>query len=130
MYLLRMNIYKAGKQQGKEYKMFANEQFDRLNDPSFKLVIFSAFKRKDHVLADVLFKPLHDLSAKLKFNNFEYHLRVSENKDDPTWDEAFFRQHIDTKASKVIVYGPLGAEDSLKATLRKVGINDSQFHRI
>ncbi len=130
MYLLRMNIYKAGQQQGKTYKVFGNENFDRLNDPSFKLVVFSAFKKQDHVLGQPLFQALHDISAKYKFNNFEYHLRISENPNDPKWDEAFFKKNLDANAKKIIVYGPLGAEESIKETLQKVGVKPSQFHRI
>ncbi len=130
MYILRMNIYNAGKKLGKDYKMFANETFDRLTDPSFKLVIFSAFKKQDHVLAEPLFRALHDISAKNGFNNFEYHLRVSEKTEDPKWDEAYFRKNLDLNAKKIVVYGPLGAEESIKDTMRKLGVKDSQFHRI
>ena len=130
MYLLRMNVYKAGLQQGKNYKIFANENFDRLTDPSFKLVVFSAFKRQDHVLGEPLFRALHDISAKYKFNNFEYHLRLSEKAEDPKWDEAFFKKNLDVTARKVVVYGPLGAEESIKETLKKVGVKESQFHRL
>ena len=131
MYLLRMNIYKVGQQQGKTYKMFANENFDRLTDPSFKLVVFSAFKRQDHVLGEPLFKALHDISSKYGFNNFEYHLRLTEKSGDPHWDESFLKTKPDVlKAEKIIVYGPLGAEESIKDSLRKAGVKDSQFHRL
>jgi len=125
-----MNIYNAGKQQNKSYKMFGNENFDRLMDPSFKLIVYSAFKKKDQVLGEPLFKALHDISAKYKFNNFEYHLRISENAEDPKWNEEYFKKTIDVNAKKVIVYGPLGAEESIKETLTKVGIKENQFHRL
>jgi len=130
MYLLRMAIYKIGQKSGKTYKLFANENFDRLIDPSFKLVIFSAFKKQDHVLGEPLFLALHDLSAKHGFNNFEYHLRLSEKAGDPKWDEAFFKKHLDLQAKKIVVYGPLGAEESIKETLVKVGVKETQFHRL
>jgi len=102
-----MNIYCAGKLQNKNYKVFANENFDRLQDPSFKLIVYSAFKKKDQVLGEPLFKALHDISAKYKFNNFEYHLRISENTEDPKWTEEFFKKTIDLDAKKIVVYGPL-----------------------
>eukprot|EP00826_Nyctotherus_ovalis_P052749 TRINITY_DN6755_c0_g1_i16.p1 TRINITY_DN6755_c0_g1~~TRINITY_DN6755_c0_g1_i16.p1 ORF type:complete len:131 (+),score=36.63 TRINITY_DN6755_c0_g1_i16:232-624(+) len=130
MYMLRMNVYNAGKQKGKEYKMFGNEKFDRLTDPSFKLVLFSAFKKKDQVLAEPLFRALHDISEKFKFNNFEYHLRVSENPKDPKWDGEFFKKHMDLEAKKVIIYGPLGAEESIKRTLGSIGVKESLYHRL
>lgn len=130
MYILRMNIYSIGKQQGKTYKIFGNENFDRLTDPSFKLIIYSSFKMQNEVLAEPLYKALHDISAKYKFNNFEYHLRVSENPQTPRWNEEFFKKTIDLNAKKVIVCGPLGAEPSLKEILKKAGIKENQFHII
>lgn len=130
MYLLRMNVYKVGKEKGKNYKLFANENFDRLTDPSFKLVLFSAFKTKDHVLGEMLFQLLHDVSAKFKFNNFEYHLRISDKPGDPKWDEAYIKKHLPLDTKKIIVYGPLGAEEEIKGTIKKAGFKDSQFHRI
>lgn len=129
MYLLRMMIYKIGKTQKKSYLLFGNETFSRLNDKSFKLVLFSAFKESGHVLGEPLFKALHDISAKYNFNNFEYYLRVTD-KGDPRWDEDFFTQHVPLDAQKVIVYGPFGAQESMTELLKKIGIKDSQFHRI
>jgi hypothetical protein len=128
-----MNIYNAacvihvGKKMGKEYKLFENEKFDRLTDSSFKLILYSAFKKKDQVLAEPLFRALHDISAKHGFNNFEYHLRIS---GEPKWDTNFFKKTLDLQASKVIIYGPLGAEESLKSILDSIGIKESQYHRI
>lgn len=125
-----MNIYNAGKKENKEYKIFANEEFNQLTDKSFKLVLFSCFKQQDHVLAEALFKALHDISANFGFNNFEYHLRLSDRPDDSKWDEEYFKKNLDMNAEKIIVYGPLGAEENLRSILKNVGIKDSQFHKI
>eukprot|EP01022_Parablepharisma_sp_SALTPOND_P020923 TRINITY_DN3934_c0_g1_i1.p1 TRINITY_DN3934_c0_g1~~TRINITY_DN3934_c0_g1_i1.p1 ORF type:complete len:445 (-),score=59.50 TRINITY_DN3934_c0_g1_i1:145-1479(-) len=131
MYMLRASIYKIGQQKlGKTYKVFGNEIFDRLTDPSFKLVIFSSFKKKDHVLGEPLFQALHDISAKYNLGNFEYHLRISERPEDPKWDEEFFKKTLDKQARKIIVYGPFGAQESITNTLKGIGIKDEQFYNL
>ena len=128
MYLLRMNIFRAGQQTQRTYKMFANESFDRLTHPSFKLVLFSSFKHHSSVLGESLFRPLHEISAKYGFNNFEYHLRISENPAEPKWDEAYFKERVDIRAARVLINGPYGAAPQLKATLQKIGFSEPQFH--
>ncbi len=130
MYLFRMNVYRATQHSQRTYKMFANESFDRLTDPSFKLVLFSSFKRQDNVLGEAFYRALHDLSAKYHFNNFEYNLRVSGLPDAPQWDEAYFKERIDTRAARVLINGPHGAAPAIKETLKKIGVQDSQFHWI
>eukprot|EP01022_Parablepharisma_sp_SALTPOND_P021219 TRINITY_DN409_c0_g1_i2.p3 TRINITY_DN409_c0_g1~~TRINITY_DN409_c0_g1_i2.p3 ORF type:complete len:524 (-),score=44.47 TRINITY_DN409_c0_g1_i2:3794-5365(-) len=129
MYLLRMNIQKVGRTKKKHYSLYANETFDRLNDRSFKLILFSCFKEKGHVLGQPIFQALHNISEKYMLNNFEYHLRISET-GEPRWDETTFKQYVPKDAKKVIVFGPYGAEDSLKGALKKIGIKDEQFHPI
>ncbi len=129
MYLLRMSIYKLGRARKKTYQIFGNESFDRLNDKSFKLILFSSFKESAQVLARPLFQALHDISQKYMLNNFEYHLRISEN-GDPRWDEQTFRQHVPLDAKKVVIFGPYGAEDSIREMLKKIGVKDKQFHRV
>ena len=128
-YILRMNIYRAGTLEGKEYKLFADEKFDRLIDPSFKLMLFSSFKTEDIAIGKAIFDFLHKLSQDYKFNNFVYYLRVSSS-GEPHWNANFFQSHIDLNASKVIAYGPLGVEKELVKELKLAGIKDSQFHRI
>ena len=137
MYILRMNIYNAGKLRGnlfiiigKTYKIFGNEEFNQLTDPSFKLQLFSSFKKKNQVLGETLFRTLQAISFKYGFNNFEYYLRLSNNPSHVRWDHDYFKLHMDIDATKVIVYGPLGVERSLKQVLIKAGVKESQFHQI
>ena len=129
MYLLRMNIQRAGRTKKKNYLLYGNESFDRLNDKSFKLILFSCFKEQGQVLGQPIFQALHDISEKYLFNNFEYHLRVSDT-NEPRWSEATFKKHVPLDAKKVIIFGPYGVDESLKATLKNVGIKDNQFHSV
>ena len=129
MYLLRMVIFKIGRTRKKNYMMFGNETFDRLTDKSFKLILFSCFKEEGQVLAQPLFKALHEFSAKYNFNNFEYYLRVGE-KGEGRWTEEALKPHVPLDAKKVMVIGPNGAEETIREILKKIGIKDNQFHRI
>ncbi len=131
MYLLRMNLYHAGLKLGKPcYKLFANETFDRLMDPSFKLVVFSAFKKQSQVLCEPLFRMAHEISEKYGFGNFEYYLRISEKVGEPRWDQEFFRKRLDLHAGKIYVHGPLGVEEDIQSRLRKVGVKQKQFYSL
>ncbi len=129
MYLLRMNIQKVGRTRKKNYALYANETFDRLNDKSFKVVLFSCFKEQSQVLAQPLFQALHDISARYMINNFEYHLRVSDN-GEPRWTEDTFRKYIPMNAKKIVMFGPYGAEESFKEMMKNIGFKDSQFYSI
>ncbi len=128
MYLLRMNLYRAGLKLGKPcYRLFGDEVFDRLTDPSFKLVVFSAFKKQNQVLGEQLFRAAHEISEKYGFGNFEYYLRISEKVGEPRWDQEFFRKKLDVAAPKIFVHGPLGVEEDIRTRLKKVGVKDGQF---
>lgn len=110
--------------------MFGDEVFDHLTDPGFKLVIFSSFK-KNQILGEVLFEMLHDISKKEGYNNFEYYLRKTGGEDKIKWDEAYFKENLKLQEIKqVYVYGPLGAEESLKEILKKIGVQEQSFKKI
>jgi hypothetical protein len=130
MYIMRMNLSRLGrdKKEGRKlgpYKLFANEEFHYLTNPKFKLILFSSFKTREHVLCELLLRAAQDISDHSEHHNFQYHLRISNEKDQPNWDPAFFAKHIPSTVKKVFITGPLGAESTLTRTLIRAGFNKS-----
>ncbi len=126
-YILRKNVYKAGRVVKKPYKLFSTESFEALDDDSFKLVLLSSFHKRSEVIGKELFETTEELSKEFMFGNFEYHLRVGE-EGTPRWDADFFRSKLDCNVAKVIVCGPPQAVESVQDILtQQVGVSKSMI---
>ncbi len=117
-YILRKNIYKAGKVLKLPYKLFANETFDALDGDSFKFILLSSFHKKSAVIGKDLFEATELISKEFMFGNFEYQLRVGE-EGTPKWDANFFRARLDASVEKIIICGPPVESQAIEDILTK-----------
>jgi hypothetical protein len=122
-YLFRMNAAKLGQMKKKNYKVFANEEFEELLDPSFKLELFISFPS----ISDVPY--LHILSAlegwrtQYHFNNFQLHARYSDQTAEH-WVEPYFKDNLPPSISKILLAGSKPFVTQVKTTLSHLGCPD------
>ena len=128
-YILRKNIYRAGKVLGRLYKLFGNEGLDRLNDETFKFVLFSSFPTQELAVGAKLFQATDRISTEFMFSNFEYHLRVTE-EGESRWDSAEFKKLIDFNVQKIFIVGPDALETSVRESLLRLGFKESQLFNL
>ena len=119
-YLMRMNAEKIGKAMGKPYKIFGDETFEDLSDPSFQFILFSSY-RTNSVPLQASLKTLAKLGKDHKLTNFAYYERVSEHVED-RWDASYFRGKLPENVAKVLVSGAKNYVLSLTAALIAYGI--------
>ena len=119
-YLLRMNVFKAGMLSHKKYKLFANEDFPALADPSFRFLLFGSFESA----ADTPFVPIlqqaHELAQHHRFSNFGLVLRDGTVNHDH-WDESFYKKHVPSDATRIYIVGPEPFVSSTTAALVRLG---------
>jgi hypothetical protein len=119
-YLMRMNADKVGKLQGKQYKIFKDETFEDLSDPSFQFILFTSF-RTNSVPLQARFKALDKWGKDFKFTNFAYYERVSEQVED-RWDASYFNGKLPSNVAKVLITGAKAYVLSVKAALIQHGL--------
>ena len=128
-YILRKNIFKAAKVVKSTYRLFANENFQRLHEENFKFVLMSTFAKRSAVIGRELFEAADANSKEFVFNNFEYYLRITED-GTPRWDDQFYAEHIDSSAAKVIVCGSPSAVADISQALERIKLPKSKLWHI
>ena len=123
-YILRRNIYRAGKVLGKSYKIFGNENLERLNSDSFKLVLFVSYAKKEDAFAGEICRVTDRICKEFMFGNFEYYEHVG---GDCRLDIATFKEKTEHSSHRVVFAGPIGFEKGIKGELIAAGFNDKQF---
>ena len=126
-YMIRKAAYQAGCKSGKDYRLFKNETFEDLNEPNFKLILFSSFGTLKESLGKDVFDVLHSLSKSLGLNNFEYYLRVSENAE-PHYTEEYFKERIKGTPERIYFWGPYGVAPALREIFLKMGYSEDMFY--
>jgi hypothetical protein len=118
-YLLRMDAAKIGDSINKKYKLFADEDFNELTDPSFKLLLFTS-----HSTAAVpylkMIRSLDKWMTTYKLSNFEHISRIGE-RQRAHWIEADFTAKIPRDVAKIYIAGSSSFISSVTATLLKSG---------
>ena len=117
---MRMNADKIGKSLGKTYKVFQDEVFQDLSDPSFQFILFSSY-RTSAIPANLTLKVMAKWAQDYKFTNFLSYERLSERTDDH-WDPTFFKGKLPDKVAKVLISGVKSYVLSVRQALIQCGI--------
>ena len=125
-YILRKNVFRAGKMLGKSYKIFGNENLERLNNENFKLVLFCSYKKKEDSFASQICKDADRITKEFMFGNFEYYEKINEDVDQG-WEDAIFKEKIDLQAYKIYTSGSNSFLKNTKNTLLSLGLNENQL---
>ena len=123
-YLMRMNVYNIStRNEGKSLKMFEDETFEFLSNPTFKLVLFVSVKNVDEAVGLGLLESLAEFCKETGIKNFDLKLRVSEN-GQRRWDKKYFEEAVDAKTvTKAYIASVAGTEASFTELLEGIGIS-------
>jgi hypothetical protein len=120
-----MNAEKIGKTLNKTYKMFPDEEFQALTDPSFKLKLFSSYSSAAIPYMKML-KAADSWKTTYNTTNFEFFLR-SNDKHTGYWDEAFIRANVPADVTKIYIAGGKIFTESILAALSAAGFPKTLF---
>jgi hypothetical protein len=105
MYMARKKVYNMGKAQGKDYKLFANEDFSKLSDPSFKFIALSSFKAKKELPMSLQFSSVQKICDADTEKNMNLVMRCGE--DHPAhWSAEELQTLVPPTAKKIFIIGP------------------------
>lgn len=123
-YIFRLNANKIGEDTGNSYRVFENEIFDQLTDPSFRFVLFTSFKSNREVPLYDLIKSLEKVCKISGMKNFELRERFS-NKSEKHWTKEFFQAHLPKDISKILLVGGKEFVESIRKILLECQIDKS-----
>ena len=119
-----MNAQKIGELTGKKYRVFENEQFEELTDPTFKLVIFASNKSIQHVPLYQMLKAMEKWRHKFNLTNFEFHERYTDQTKEHYTHE-YFEERLPKNISKIFIIGTAKFKTDVKAVLKSCGLESS-----
>lgn len=115
-YILRRNIQRAGKLLKKNYTVFGNENFNRLDNENFKLVLVGLHESEEEAIGHDLCVEADKVAKEFMFGNFEYYEKIG---DDCNNLEDVFRDHANLAVSLVVCAVPKRIADIVeKLTLQ------------
>ncbi len=117
-------MQKAGRVLGKTYKIFGNENLEKLNGESFKLVVFASFRSAEAAFCSELCKAGDKISKEFVFGNFEYYEKIDE---EGRWEETMLREKVDLNATEVVCSGPSEFVARTRESLVKIGNDGSHL---
>ncbi len=124
-YIIRKNAQKAGRVLGKTYKIFGNENLERLGEENFKLVVFASFRSKGAAsFCSELCRAGDKTSKEFVFENFEYYEKIDEEGE---WEDTTIKEKVDVVAAKIVCSGPSSYIARTRDKLRKAGYNDAHL---
>ncbi len=124
-YLLRLNVHTQGAKQGKDIRLFGNETFEWLTNPSFKFIFLVSVKLQDEVIGSELCEKLSQFNRDHELHNFEYRLRVSANTPK-RWDAEFLKTLFDPKdVTHVFLASMAGTEEAITKLFVDSGVSRS-----
>ena len=126
LYMVRTVVYAIGKALGKEYKLFANEDFQPVSDPSFKFTLLSSFKGKKEVPLSILFANSQKLFEANPLKNLAMHMRFSDATPSH-WTEQDMQEKVPPNATKIFIVGPQAFTEGIAAMLTALKYNPRTF---
>jgi hypothetical protein len=123
MLLFRKNAYEAGRKIGKSYKVFDNEDFGVISDPSFKFNLFASFSTEGSCPYVKLLTGADKIAKDVSANNFELFLRYGE-ENPALWNEETLRDNVPNDAVKIFVVGSFKFNEEMTTALKKIGFSD------
>lgn len=123
MLLFRKNAYEAGRKIGKSYKVFDDEDFAAVSEPSFKLNLFSSFSTESSFPYTKLLIGADKVAKETAANNFELFLRIGE-ESPALWSEQTLRDNVPNDAVKIFVVGSFKFNEEMTAALKKIGFSE------
>lgn len=78
----------------KNLKLLNKEEAMMIDGDDFKFVLFASFCRREEAIALQLCEGLRDICSKYGKNNFEFHLRLS-NESKERWDYGFIGKKLE-----------------------------------
>lgn len=70
----------------KNLNLLSDDEDTQLSRNDFKFVFYCSFRDRESAIALELLEGLHNLSKKTDMNNFEFHVRFSNEPQNPRWD--------------------------------------------
>eukprot|EP01022_Parablepharisma_sp_SALTPOND_P029317 TRINITY_DN73128_c0_g1_i1.p2 TRINITY_DN73128_c0_g1~~TRINITY_DN73128_c0_g1_i1.p2 ORF type:complete len:220 (+),score=31.60 TRINITY_DN73128_c0_g1_i1:712-1371(+) len=122
-YILRRNIYRAGKMLKKPYKIFANENLDKLDGETYKLVLISLYDSQESMLGSELCKAADRITKEFMFGNFEYFQKVGQDIEDV---ETLYKEKIDQAVTRVVCAVPTKLAGTVRKVVAQAGIKQNK----
>jgi hypothetical protein len=110
-YILRHNISRAGKLLKKNYTIFRNENLNKLDHESFKLVLVGLHESEEEAIGHDFCVEADKVAKEFMFGNFEYYEKIGNvcyNLED------IFKDHIHSAVSLVVCAAPKKIADTVK----------------
>ena len=70
----------------KNLNLLSDDEDTQLSRNDFKFVFYCSFRDRESAIALELLEGLNNLSKKTDMNNFEFHVRFSNEPQNPRWD--------------------------------------------
>ena len=111
------------------YKIFGNENLDRLNHENSKLILFCSFKTKEEAFTSDICKTADRISKEFMFGNFEYYETINSDPSQ-AWNDATYKDKIDPNATKIVIQGPEPFSSNTKTSMLGQGFKEAQFYNM
>ena len=120
-YILRMNVYNQSLSE-KKIKLFGDETFEWLANPTFKFVLFVSIRNAEEGLCIKLCQKLKEFNTAKGLDNFDLFIRDSSTGQS-RWDRAYFASKIDpNRVTKAYIASVAGTEAAFSKQLTEIGI--------
>lgn len=119
-----MNAHKIGEMTGKKYKVFENEEFEDLTEPTFNLAVFASNKSVQNVPLYPMMKTMQKWKDKFSFTNFEFHERYTDQKQEH-YTKEYFEERLPKTISKIFVVGSMNFKKEVKECLMSCGLDNN-----
>ena len=124
MQLMRNVIYNLGMKMGKKYKMFEDENMERIG--AKKISLFASFRKNSEVICQYILQSLSDICKENGLDCFRYYLRTSENKEGYFTSE-YLKDKLPKETSKIIIACDYSSAKVIGEECRKLGHDNAKF---
>ena len=121
-YILRHNIFRAGKLLKKSYTIFGNENLEKLNGEKFKMLLVAFYESKEEAIGNDICVETNKVTKEFMFGNFEYIEKIGsecENLND------ILNGVISSEVTHIVCATPEKVADKVKDTVVQAGIKQS-----
>jgi len=126
-FILRKNLYKAGKVLKKQYKLISNENLDKLDGENFKFVLIAIYDNKESVMGREICVATERIATEFMFGNFEY-VEYIDNKGTMEEDlKQIFDSKFNHSVAKLVCAAPGNIVERVKLSASIADIKPSNL---